>query len=140
MRRRDLEAFRKRFVKQRAEYAAVAQQNHLEAFTINDDDRPDEVDLASADIEESIRLQLRNRGMERVRQLDEAIRRIDFGTFGICCSCEEHIEAKRLEANPIATLCVACQEEEEKTAGYSGGLRRAPATQSGASLFHASGK
>jgi len=45
---------------------------------------------------------------------DEALARIEDGTFGVCERCEEPISLKRLEARPVTTLCIRCKEEQEK--------------------------
>lgn len=83
-------------------------------FEVNLDDRMDDVDQASADAEQALRMRLRNREMLLIKKVDEALRRIDEGTFGTCQSCENDIEIKRLEARPTATLCIACKEDEER--------------------------
>jgi DnaK suppressor protein len=83
-------------------------------FEVNLDDRMDDVDQASADAEQALRMRLRNREMLLIKKVDEALRRIEEGTFGTCQACENDIEIKRLEARPTATLCIACKEDEER--------------------------
>lgn len=85
-----------------------------EDFAINEDDKPDEVDQATTDIEQSMRMRLRNRELLYLRKIDEALRRIDDGIFGECENCGDDIEVKRLQARPTATLCLLCKEEEER--------------------------
>ena len=53
---------------------------------------------------------------EKIRKLNDAMRRIKDGTFGICEMCGELISDKRLEILPYATLCIDCKElmEEKK--------------------------
>jgi len=85
-----------------------------EEFKVCPDDRYDEVDQATTDIEQSMRMRLKNREALYMKKIDEALRRIDEGTFGQCEECDEDIEVKRLEARPTATLCVFCKEEQEK--------------------------
>ena len=85
---------------------------------------PDEVDQATTDIEESMRLRLRNRDLLSLKMINEALRRIDDGCFGECESCSSEIELRRIEARPTATLCVSCQEEEEKREQLNRNLRR----------------
>ena len=46
--------------------------------------------------------------------VDEAIARIREGTFGLCASCEQELQQKRLEAVPWTRYCIACQEKQEK--------------------------
>jgi len=93
-------------------------------FVVCDDDRPDEVDQASTDVEQSMRMRLRNRERLYLHKIEEALRRIDEATFGLCDTCEEPIERRRLDARPTATLCVSCKEDEERAEGNTAdGLR-----------------
>lgn len=85
-----------------------------EDFSVCEDDRYDEVDQATTDIEQSMRMRLRNREMLYIKKVDEALRRIEEGSFGECEECGEDIELRRLEARPTATLCVGCKEEQER--------------------------
>lgn len=85
-----------------------------EDFGVNGDDRFDEIDQAQTDIEQSMRMRLRNREMLYIKKVDEALKRIEDGCFGECDNCGEDIELRRLEARPTATLCVSCKEEQER--------------------------
>jgi DnaK suppressor protein len=85
-----------------------------EDFSVCADDRYDEVDQATTDIEQSMRMRLRNRETLYIKKIDEALRRIEEGNFGQCDDCGEDIELRRLEARPTATLCVFCKEEQER--------------------------
>jgi DnaK suppressor protein len=85
-----------------------------EDFEVCADDRYDEIDQAQTDIEQSMRMRLRNREMLYIKKVDEALARIEEGTFGECDECGEDIELRRLEARPTATLCVGCKEEQER--------------------------
>ncbi|MDX9999858.1 MAG: TraR/DksA C4-type zinc finger protein, partial [Polyangia bacterium] len=48
------------------------------------------------------------------KKIDQALARIEDGTFGICEECEEEINAKRLEARPETTMCIKCKEAQER--------------------------
>src|SRR5476649_2452904 len=85
-----------------------------EDFGVNMDDRYDELDQATTDIEQSMRMRLCNREVLYIKKVDEALKRIEDGTFGECEECGEDIELKRLEARPTATLCVTCKEDQER--------------------------
>jgi DnaK suppressor protein len=85
-----------------------------EDFNVNVDDRFDEVDQATTDMEQSMRMRLRNRESFYIKKVEEALARIEEGTFGECGECGEDIELRRLEARPTATLCIACKEEQER--------------------------
>lgn len=66
--------------------------------------------------EEDVNLSLKVKGRERHLhfKIRKALQRIENGTFGLCYECGENIEINRLLARPIAELCLACKEEEEK--------------------------
>lgn len=50
----------------------------------------------------------------QIAAIQAALQRIDEGTYGICVTCDEPIAAKRLEALPYTTLCIACAEASER--------------------------
>jgi len=83
-------------------------------FSVNADDRYDEIDQATTDVEQSMRMRLCNREILYLKKVDDALVRIEEGTFGECDDCGEDIELKRLEARPTATLCVGCKEDQER--------------------------
>ena len=66
--------------------------------------------------EEEFRLELRTRDRERklIIKIDQALQRVDDGHYGFCEDTGEPIGIKRLEARPIATLCIEAQERHEK--------------------------
>lgn len=82
---------------------------------------PDLGDQASAEMDRNFMLRLRGREQRLLKKIDEAIERIDSGSFGICDVCGEEIDIKRLKARPVTNMCIACkteQEEEEKLQGH----------------------
>jgi DnaK suppressor protein len=54
------------------------------------------------------------RNSKRLREVRDALRRIDTGRFGICVDCEENINPKRLAAVPWASSCIACQQAADR--------------------------
>ena len=66
--------------------------------------------------EEEFRLELRTRDRERklIVKIDQALQRVDDGFYGFCEDTGEPIGIKRLEARPIATLCIEAQERHER--------------------------
>ena len=85
-----------------------------ENFVLPQDDMMDDADLTSTEMENNMRMRLRNREALFAKKIEEALDRISLGHFGECESCNEDIELKRLEARPTATQCVACKEESER--------------------------
>ncbi len=82
-------------------------------FAIAEDDLMDETDLTSTELETSMRMRLRNREALYLRKVEQALARIQDGTFGQCETCEEEIDPRRLMARPTANLCVSCKEHSE---------------------------
>jgi len=113
MRKETVKKFRKIFESQRNRIL-MSTKVVCEDFSVCPDDRYDEIDQATTDIEQSMRMRLRNRETLYVKKIDEALKRIEDGTFGECEDCGEDIELRRLEARPTATLCVSCKEEQER--------------------------
>jgi DnaK suppressor protein len=83
-------------------------------FAVQSDDLMDEVDFTSFEIENQMRMRLATREALYLKKIDEALERIQAGTFGQCDECEEDIELRRLEARPTTTSCVACKEKSER--------------------------
>jgi DnaK suppressor protein len=82
-------------------------------LALSPDDLPDETDLAASEINQNLVFKLRDRERQLLSKIDEALARIEEGTFGTCTDCEEPIEVRRLEARPVSDLCIACKERQE---------------------------
>ena len=82
-------------------------------LNISSDDLPDEADLATSEVNQSLTFELRNRERVMIAKINTALKKIQDGSFGLCETCEEEIEKRRLEARPFSTLCVSCQEQHE---------------------------
>jgi DnaK suppressor protein len=70
----------------------------------------DEGDLSHQSHEEWLFLNRNNLEIKLLREVQQALGRVEDGSFGICQSCEEPISPKRLDAIPWAKYCVTCQE------------------------------
>ena len=75
---------------------------------------PDPNDRATQESEFSLELRTRDRERKLIRKIDEALKRIEDGTYGFCLETGEPIGVKRLEARPVATLSVEAQERRER--------------------------
>jgi DnaK suppressor protein len=82
-------------------------------LALSPDDLPDETDLAASEVNQNLVFKLRDRERQLLTKIDEALARMDEGTFGTCQDCEEFIEPRRLEARPVSTLCISCKEKQE---------------------------
>ncbi|MCR4293008.1 MAG: TraR/DksA C4-type zinc finger protein [Candidatus Kuenenia sp.] len=70
-------------------------------------------DVGTDNYERELMIELMQNGEDGVRNIDDALERIEEGTFGICEACEKKINRERLKAVPYASLCINCQREEE---------------------------
>ncbi|MGC8926482.1 MAG: RNA polymerase-binding protein DksA [Myxococcota bacterium] len=114
MNKRDIEKIRKILLAQKEELIKKTQDTMRDESEFDKDDLPDEIDHASFEYNQSLTLRLRDREQYLLNKIVKALKRIDEGTYGVCESCGEDIDVKRLMARPVATLCIKCKEEQEK--------------------------
>jgi DnaK suppressor protein len=88
----------------------------------------DEGDIAQEASAKSVILALAEKDKSRLMMIDQALQRINDGTYGVCIDTEEEIEEKRLLANPLALRTITAQESFERDQ-----KQRASATRSGGS-------
>ncbi len=74
----------------------------------------DNADRASAETDKSLELRARDRQRKLIAKIDEAIERIEDGSYGYCMETGEPIGLKRLDARPIAVLGIEAQERHER--------------------------
>ena len=74
----------------------------------------DIVDQASSYTEKNVEMRAINRQIKLISKIDSALKKIKDGTYGFCEETAEPIGLKRFMARPIATLCIAAQEMQEK--------------------------
>lgn len=85
-----------------------------EDLHISSDDLADESDIASNVINQHVSMNMRHRELQKLRAIDEALYRIENGSYGCCEECDDVIGLKRLENQPWATLCITHAEEFER--------------------------
>jgi len=74
----------------------------------------DIADRASVETDRSLELRTRDRARKLITKIDEALQRIDDGSYGYCEETNEPINLSRLQARPIATLSIEAQERHER--------------------------
>lgn len=89
-----------------AEVAASREPTGAEAADVHD--------TATDDRERELRLLLTDRDRGKLEAIEQALSRIDAGTYGICELCEEDIAEGRLEVLPFTSVCVLCQADRER--------------------------
>jgi len=113
MNSRMLEYFRRKLNSWRAELLSESNDT-LQHLQEGGNLEPDIADRASIETERSLELRTRDRARKLIGKIDEALERIDKGTYGYCVETSEPISLSRLEARPIATLSIEAQERHER--------------------------
>ena len=108
-----LEAFRKLLIQNINELLSEAGKTVSE-MTNGKENYPDPNDRASLESDRNFELRIRDRERKLIVKMQEAIKRIEDGTFGICEACGGPISEKRLTARPVTTDCIDCKTKQEK--------------------------
>ena len=114
LKKKDLKRFKDILVEKKEEILKNAKRTLNEDMTLDADDMPDEMDLASSEYLQSFTFRLRGREKSFLDKIEKALKKIEEGTFGVCEECGEEISVKRLEARPETTLCIRCKEDQER--------------------------
>ncbi|MCD6429975.1 MAG: TraR/DksA C4-type zinc finger protein [Deltaproteobacteria bacterium] len=109
-----LKEFRQYLLEKKKEVEERVEQLKNGDIHTNKDDLYDDVDAASVDADHNLLFRIRGREVHLIKKINEALDQIDAGTYGICAECGEEINIERLKARPVAPLCIACKEEQEK--------------------------
>ncbi len=115
---KDRERFRELLLEERREiYENLISDdealNQLHGF-----DEGDLADQAYTRYEKDFVLGMSRTEQETIKQIDNALKRLDNGTFGLCEVCNEEIEKDRLEVIPYTTLCIKHAKEKAKKRGH----------------------
>ena len=108
-----LEYFRQKLVREREELLSKSQET-LESLKEGGMNAPDLNDRASNETEKALELRTRDRMRKLIKKIEQALGRIDNGTYGYCEETGEPIGLARLEARPVTTLSIEAQERHER--------------------------
>ena len=76
--------------------------------------QPDQIDRASLEADKALELRTRDRARKLISKIDEALKRIEDGSYGYCEETGDPIGVDRLEVRPVATLSIEAQERHER--------------------------
>jgi DnaK suppressor protein len=108
-----VEYFRQKLLRWRAELVKEA-NGTLASLSEGGIHEADLTDRASVETDRALELRTRDRARKLITKIDQAMHRIEIGTYGFCEESGEPIGLKRLEARPIATLSIEAQERHER--------------------------
>ncbi len=109
-----LEYFRLKLLRWKAELVREAESTVHETLQGTELQKPDLVDRASEETDHALELRTRDRERKLIAKIEEALLRIEDGSYGFCEETGEPISVGRLDARPIATLSIEAQERHER--------------------------
>jgi len=106
--------FFKDLLSKRLEDLAGGVRETVDEMNDEDDTFPDPNDRATLESDRNFVLRIRDRERKLIAKIEQALERVENGTFGICEDCGEDISEGRLKARPVTTLCIKCKQEQEQ--------------------------
>lgn len=106
--------FRKKLIGWRAELLHDSEETIHNTLQTTELQKPDIADRAAAETDHALELRTRDRERKLISKINEALLRIDDGSYGFCEETGEPISIGRLDARPIATLSIEAQEKHER--------------------------
>ncbi len=88
-------------------------QKTVTGMTDSKENFPEPTDRATLESDRNFMLRIRGRERKLILKIEEALERIETGSFGVCESCGDEIGEERLRARPVTTLCIECKKKEE---------------------------
>jgi DnaK suppressor protein len=110
--RRQLKRFHDLLLARRKELLAEAERT-INGMTNVRESFPDPTDRASLEANRNAMLRIRDRERKLITKIDDALRRIEEESYGLCESCGGPISIDRLKARPVTTLCFDCKSDQE---------------------------
>jgi DnaK suppressor protein len=110
----DVETFKRKLLEMRRDLLSQVERKKLYSKEVGEDGIPDSGDVAAYSYSKEVLMGLGENERTKLRLVEEALAKIDEGTYGVCERCEEAIPVKRLELLPFTRYCVQCQTELER--------------------------
>ena len=108
----DVQHYKDALLKKRVEILGTGGIKPLQASMENNTRQGDMADQASGNNEVHIQLKLKQTDAKILQAIEEALERIEKGTYGVCRDCGEPIAEARLNAIPWTRVCIACKEKQ----------------------------
>ena len=109
-----IQHFREKLLKARNQIVNSGVLRNLDDLQIKSDDLADEADLANNSVTQQISFSIREKEMNKLKRIDNALARIEEGNYGVCLESGEEIDTRRLETQPWAEFCIEVAEEKER--------------------------
>ncbi len=110
----NLSHFKEMLLLRKAELEKILFNIQNEIKDINSIETKDEADLAASNMDSGRNFQIYMKQKKELDEINEALKKIEEGTYGICEMCDEPINEERLRIKPYAKYCIICKEIMEK--------------------------
>lgn len=117
MNKKDKEYFKKKLLERKQKILEKLTELDTESKEVETDVAQDVVDKAESSYTKEFLLSLSDAERSQLFLIDNALKRLQRGEFGICQMCQKEIRKKRLEVVPWAAYCIDCQEKAEQETG-----------------------
>ena len=114
MKKKERDVYRKRLLKMREVILNKAKKLKEDSYSLGTDGIQDMADAASNTYTADILMSISDNDLRLLKDIDNTLDKMEKGTYGICEECEEKINEKRLEANPVARYCITCKRQMEE--------------------------
>ena len=111
----DMQFFKDALLRKRGEILSAGGIKPLQASMENNTRQGDMADQASGNNEVHIQLKLKQTDAKILQAIEEALWRIEKGTYGVCRDCGEAIAEARLKAIPWTRVCITCKEKQQNS-------------------------
>ncbi|MDT4966504.1 MAG: DnaK suppressor protein [Acidobacteriota bacterium] len=114
-----IEHFRKLLIDELKRHSDNVRGDQAAAIEAHDDSVKDSVEVSQQDFDQEMALNLGDRESQAVADIDQALMRLEEGTYGLCLRCGKPLDERRLEALPTARYDAACQAMIEEDSGIA---------------------
>ncbi len=114
MDKRRVEAYKKRLLEKRDELSRLVTRTDQDGRAADEDTTQDVADKAANSYTKEFLFSQSDDNRRTLQLVNEALARIEAGTYGLCVACQQEVQSKRLEAVPWARHCIECQEKQEQ--------------------------
>jgi DnaK suppressor protein len=114
MKKKERDIYRKKLLKMREDILNKAKKLKEDSYSLGTDGIQDMADAASNTYTADILMSISDNDLRLLKDIDNTLDKMEKGTYGICEECEEIINEKRLEANPVARYCITCKRQMEE--------------------------
>jgi DnaK suppressor protein len=114
MKKKERDFYQKKLLKMREDILNKAKKLKEDSYSLGTDGIQDMADAASNTYTADILMSISDNDLRLLKDIDNTLDKMKKGTYGICEECEEKINEKRLEANPVARYCITCKRQMEE--------------------------